>query len=467
MDNLITTFQQVFISNAKTGNYIFDLLFSIIIIAIVRKISDNGLFSFLNIFRKKILQKKYKSQYSIEGRITTGTNRWESNISFPVEFSAIMYILNQKKSNINYVKQYSGNSHDDEEKKRDHYEYVINTVDEIKIDDDIFVKQTEYIATSNDIKFTKETYTLSLYSYSLALPELRKRLIQWVDEYIAYKKHNTGNSIYMFSCYGNQNITDGNNNQMPAVKITYMSNKFESNKTFDNIFFEGKDSLIKRIDYFDNNKSEYKRLGIPYTLGFLFYGEPGCGKTSSIKAIANYTGRHIIDVSLNRIKTCSELKQIFANEYIDDLYIPINKRIMIIEDIDCMSNIVSDRNENMQDIDISTVSTKADKYKEHPDKLTLAYILNLLDGILEQPGRMIIISSNYPDKLDKALIRPGRIDMKIQFTKTSSEITNQIVSYYFKSNIYTCFPDNIWTPADVFEKCLNLDNIEHVVSALT
>ena len=63
--------------------------------------------------------------------------------------------------------------------------------------------------------------------------------------------------------------------------------------------------LLKRLEYFENNKQEYARIGTPYTLGFMFYGEPGCGKTSTIKAIANQTQRHIIDINLSKNKNIS------------------------------------------------------------------------------------------------------------------------------------------------------------------
>ena len=67
-------------------------------------------------------------------------------------------------------------------------------------------------------------------------------------------------------------------------------------------------------------------MGIPYTLGLMFSGEPGCGKTSTIKAIANYTKRHIIEIPLSRVTTCRELKEIFFNEIINDHYVPSRKK---------------------------------------------------------------------------------------------------------------------------------------------
>merc|ERR1712012_1509664 len=75
--------------------------------------------------------------------------------------------------------------------------------------------------------------------------------------------------------------------------------KFESGKAFSNVFYPEKEDVVKRLDFFSKNKEWYKQRGIPYTMGFLFYGDPGCGKTSTIKAIANHTQRHIVSVPLN------------------------------------------------------------------------------------------------------------------------------------------------------------------------
>ena len=82
------------------------------------------------------------------------------------------------------------------------------------------------------------------------------------------------------------------------------------------------------------------------TLGLLFYGDPGCGKTSVIKSIANMTKRHIINVPLGEIKTATELENIFSNPMIEsNYYVPNNRRIYVIEDIDCrdINDIVNER----------------------------------------------------------------------------------------------------------------------------
>jgi len=90
------------------------------------------------------------------------------------------------------------------------------------------------------------------------------------------------------------------------------------------------------INYFLNNEEEYKNKGYPWKHGLLLHGEPGTGKTSFIKALSNYTDRHIISIPLSRTKTNHELMMAMYRLQIGLATIPFTKRIIIFEDIDCM-----------------------------------------------------------------------------------------------------------------------------------
>jgi hypothetical protein len=90
------------------------------------------------------------------------------------------------------------------------------------------------------------------------------------------------------------------------------------------------------IDMFDKeNTDRFKRLGIPKTFGMLMYGEPGTGKTSTIKAIAHYTQRNVIIVPVNWIKTAQQLRNLFSSQRINASLIPMDKRLYVFEEIDC------------------------------------------------------------------------------------------------------------------------------------
>lgn len=116
-----------------------------------------------------------------------------------------------------------------------------------------------------------------------------------------------------------------------------------------NCFFTDVDKIIKRIDFFVNNKEWYQARGIPYQLGFLFFGPPGCGKTSTIKAIAQLLERHIVNINdIEKIKKVTDLKNIFYGDYINGQYIPTNKRIYVIDEFDKILDSITAKKINNQ-----------------------------------------------------------------------------------------------------------------------
>ena len=70
--------------------------------------------------------------------------------------------------------------------------------------------------------------------------------------------------------------------------------------------------------------------------------------------------------------------------------------------------------------------------EDQSEQVTLSFILNLLDGILETPGRILIMTSNYPEKLDKALIRPGRIDINLKVGYCNIEMITEMFNFFYK-----------------------------------
>ena len=127
-----------------------------------------------------------------------------------------------------------------------------------------------------------------------------------------------------------------------------------------NCFFTDVDKIIKRIDFFINNKEWYQARGIPYQLGLLFYGPPGCGKTSTIKAIAQLLERHIVNVNdIEKIKKVTDLKNIFYGDYINGQYIPTNKRIYVIDEFDKILDSISVKKISNQNANANAAAASA------------------------------------------------------------------------------------------------------------
>ena len=145
----------------------------------------------------------------------------------------------------------------------------------------------------------------------------------------------------------NSNSDDDCGYQQEQKLSNILCSEYQLNTTKDlkkNCFFTDVDKIINRIDFFVNNKAWYEVRGIPYQLGFLFYGPPGCGKTSTMKAIAKILDRHIINVNdIDKIKKVSDLKNIFYGEYINGRYIPTHKRLYVIDEFDKILDTISEK----------------------------------------------------------------------------------------------------------------------------
>jgi SpoVK/Ycf46/Vps4 family AAA+-type ATPase len=104
------------------------------------------------------------------------------------------------------------------------------------------------------------------------------------------------------------------------------------------------------------------------------------------------------------------------------------------------------------------------------DSIDLSFLLNLLDGTLEANGRILIITTNFPERIDRALIRPGRIDMIVNFKKCSRSIVQEMADSFFEAQV--ALPedadlDGKWSPAEVNQILFrNFGNSEQAVRDL-
>ena len=356
---------------------------------------------------------------------------------------------------------------------------IVSQTAPFKMNDDVFgyVNITKENEGNEKNPVKAEEFQITLYSETLNADELRAVLESWVTEYQSKLNKNNDKHLKFFLYSPSGDVTD----DYYDPTRHYSEFKFESGKTFSNVFYPEKTDIVQRLDFFTQNKAWYKQRGIPYTMGFLFYGDPGCGKTSTIKAIANHTQRHIVSVPLNKIKTAKELLNVFYNTNINYKDIPLEKRLYVLEDIDAadLKDTVGERSEkeknkdeedngssNKEDsgVDLNFLgllkNTAAFDKKFGAQKLTLASLLEVLDGVMEMEGRMLIITTNYPEKLDKALIRPGRIDMKVHFGPMNGENIIRMYKHFFETDSPASvsssdLPDLKWTPAEVTQVFLN------------
>jgi len=447
---------------------------------------------------------------------------------------------------------------------------------ELKFRNNFFISNVEEFHITNEIIFKLQNIernkdggitliSFHVFSYSLGLLELRSWVNNVTDKFKEDKRNELGTSRFFFDEIAidiPKNIDGSYRFELAPKNLNFTLSKFETTKSLSNLFGSHIDIIKKRVDHFSNNPEWFKKNGVPYTLGLLLYGKPGCGKTSLIKAIAKDTKRHIVNLQLKPTTTKSQLKQLFYSNLIHivengvskNYYIPTDERIYVLEDIDCLCDVVLERKKdtdttttdstaltdlipqsnsrpsslhnsqsnsettsqneheseinpldsyfnndltgNSGDVDIDQFSSLVHTTKvpmivhRQPPKfgrnanmtnnfsigngmmnemgngmmnemmngmgngmmngmggggngkgkvtqdisgeiINLSFLLNIMDGVLETPGRILIMTSNYPEKLDGALTRPGRIDLKIEFTPCDKKMIHDMFSSFY------------------------------------
>merc|ERR1719321_1749331 len=229
----------------------------------------------------------------------------------------------------------------------------------------------------------------------------------------------------------------------------YKRYKLSEEKTFRSLFFVERDPLLTLIDNFMHKTGKYAIEGYPHKLGVLLHGPPGTGKTSLIKALAARLDRSIVSIPLGRIKTNQELfDAVFDMKYgVADADVPVRltfkQTVFVLEDVDAASSVVLKRSAstpepvpapapapmekdgdpikalleclfNGDDKAISGPTMALGALKPTRDRLDLSGILNVLDGVVDTPDRILVMTTNHPERLDPALVRPGRVDVRLR-----------------------------------------------------
>jgi ATPase family associated with various cellular activities (AAA) len=323
------------------------------------------------------------------------------------------------------------------------------------------LKDVSYKDSDGNVRMTREI-SLCLTSSADRVQDIEDVLKDAMERYEAEPETK---GLYVFTAAPNAS----------NESIVFEKTKFESFKTFDNMFFWQKKDLKERLDVFQNGEASTRSrcLGLPHTFGILLHGAPGTGKTSAIKSLARYTERHIVVVPTSMIKTERQLFELLTNPRIGNMNLGNMRRLYVFEEIDCSAwaEIVHDRNvpfegksshDQLEDTehqalqllsilgDVCCSTNAADTHKidkkgigkekgkgkgkenGNEGKLSLGYILEMLDGMIEMPGRMIVMTSNHPERLDPALTRHGRIDMNIEFRKMKATDVANMFELWFK-----------------------------------
>ncbi|CAK7228663.1 hypothetical protein SCUCBS95973_006954 [Sporothrix curviconia] len=251
------------------------------------------------------------------------------------------------------------------------------------------------------------------------------------------------------------------------------------------------DLVADVADYLDPaTRRWYANRGIPYRRGYLLYGPPGTGKSSLSVSLAGHFNMNIYIVSLNGVAATEETLAVLFND------LP-RRCIVLLEDIDTAglthtrgsssddkdkdgkdgdgdddnddddsdsdsdSSDSSDSSEgeggevdengekkkvaegDKTDATESTSKSKSSKDKDKAGRLSLSGLLNILDGVASQEGRILIMTTNHVEKLDKALIRPGRVDMLVKFDRADRLMVQALFQSIFATLEGDSVPTNV------------------------
>ena len=304
---------------------------------------------------------------------------------------------------------------------------------------------TENITVHTDKDRTRENYKVQL---STIVPEnLNQDILEEFCKHalIEYVKSLTSNKW-------KQQIYTNNG-------IEWKSTPSNNTRKLDTIILKNglKDEIKSDLELFLNSEEWYTDRDIPYTRGYLLYGYPGTGKTSIIKGISTHSKRHIHYLILSNVRSDAELIELLKK-------INYAETILVIEDIDATLDIVKSRDidDKKQKDNKEDNKEKDDKKEKEKTQLTLSGLLNAIDGVFSTHGRILIMTTNHPEVLDEALIRPGRIDCKYLFDNCDSSQIKDLFEMFFNKKpddeFLNKIKNNKYSPAHITSVFLKYRN---------
>ncbi len=203
-------------------------------------------------------------------------------------------------------------------------------------------------------------------------------------------------------------------NQYGATWDTYNVTNVQN---IENIFIDKnlKENVVKYIDNFIKSEEKYHKYGRNHKLNILLTGIPGSGKTSLCKALAKKYGYAIYIMNFNKNMTDSHM-------------------------IDLVSDVKQNSIILYEDIDVFFTERQS-----HEVNVSFSCLINILDGTLSKGSGIInVITTNHPNKLDNALLRPGRIDKVVNFDyPKKEELKEAFISLIGSSDKFEDFFENI------------------------
>lgn len=199
------------------------------------------------------------------------------------------------------------------------------------------------------------------------------------------------------------------------------------------------------IHEFFGRRQWYASMGIPWRRGYLLHGPPGTGKTSAAYALAGELRLKLCALSLANPKLTDN---VLANL----LQLTPPRSLILIEDIDVFF-VARDKQDNRIQFSFSG-------------------LLNALDGVGAQEGRIVVLTTNHRERLDPALIRPGRIDLEVELGNATRAQLHGLMSRFHPGNderiarIAADYPARSLSPAQIQQTLIAADSFDEAEAGL-
>jgi hypothetical protein len=257
--------------------------------------------------------------------------------------------------------------------------------------------------------------------------------------------------------------------------VPLMSYEFNTTSSFDNFFSEESTLVQNDLKHFLEDKEAYRRSGRPWTYTVLNEGPPGVGKTKLVKAIAAQTGYTLLVVNLAHIQSVQMLYELFHTSTLAGEVVPHDKRIYYLPELDTqLVELVKTREAPtatpVQGTAAIPKQLPATLITAIPDtkRIGLGEILNVLDGVPERYGHIVILDTNHLKELDPALIRPGRIDRILSWKKMSSASVRRFLENYYSGPVPSGakIPDRAFSAAELQSLVAQHETLREVIGRM-